>query len=98
MRALLSVMVPSPAFLIAVPAMSTFPASAPPVRATGIPPMFTKARELEIVMVLPGAPLKEMSAPRMSTTDPPLAKRSTPLLMASVLPLARLMKSPADRR
>ena len=60
--------------------------------------MLTKARELETVTVLPGAPLKAMSAPRMSTMEPPLAKRSTPLAMASVLPLARLMKSPTVRR
>ena len=80
--------------MIGVPVILTFAARAPSVSATGIPPMLTNASELATLTVLPPNPLKAISAPVMLTIEPPATESNTPLLMVSVLPLARLTRLP----
>src|SRR5262245_34669889 len=93
-----SLMGPRPAFWIAPAPMETWPAVAPFMRATGMPPMRAQEpphRLLETESRFPPDPPKASRAPPMLACDPPLTASRGPLSRDSVLPLRRLTRSPA---
>src|SRR5215831_6634069 len=92
-----SLMLPSPPFWMAPAPMETFPAVAPFISATGMPPIRAQGpphRPLETESRLPPDPPNETSPPPMLASDPPLTARSGPLSTLSVLPPLTLTRGP----
>src|SRR5262249_55377964 len=89
-----SLMLPSPAFWMAPAPMETFPAVAPFINATGMPPIRAQGpphRPLETESRLPPDPPNDTSPPPILASDPPLTARSG-------LPLRRATRSPPTLR